>query len=61
MKRYDYIPVHLITNYSDWNLESVFPAHNGQEEDYVIVSKIEKKTEEYQPKLKEASTEELLE
>lgn len=60
MKKYDYIPAYLITNYSDWNLEGIFPAHNEQEEDYVIVSKIENKTEEYQPKLKEASTEEIL-
>lgn len=61
MKKYDYIPAYLITNYSDWNLEGIFPARNKEDEDYVIVSKIEDKTEEYQPKLKEASTEELLE
>ena len=61
MKRYDYIPAHLITNYSDWNIEGVFPAYNEGQEDYVIVSKVEDKTEEYQPKLKEASTEKLLE
>lgn len=61
MKKYDYIPAYLITNYSDWNLEGIFPAHNEREGDYVIVSRIEDKTEEYQPKLKEASTEELLE
>ena len=61
MKKYDYIPACLITNYSDWNIEGVLPAHNEGEEDYVIVSKIENKTEEYQQKLKEASTEELLE
>ena len=60
MKKYDYIPAYLITNYSDWNLEGILPAHNEQEEDYVIVSKIENKVEEYQPKLKEASTEEIL-
>lgn len=60
MKKYDYIPAYLITNYSDWNIEGVFPAHNEGEYDYVIVSKIKNKTEEYQPKLKEASTEELL-
>ena len=60
MKKYDYIPAYLITNYSDWNLEGIFPARNEQEEDYVIVSKIENKAEEYQPKLKEASTEEIL-
>lgn len=60
MKKYDYIPAYLITNYSDWNLEGIFPARNEQEEDYVIVSKIENKTEQYQPKLKEASTEEIL-
>lgn len=60
MKKYDYIPAYLITNYSDWNLEGIFPARNEQEEDYVIVSKIEDKTEQYQPKLKEASTEEIL-
>lgn len=61
MKRYDYIPVDLIANYPDWNIEGIFPAHDKEQDDYVIVSKIEDKTEEYQPKLKEASTEELLE
>ena len=61
MKIYDYIPVDLITNYPGWNIEGTFPAHNEREGDYVIVSRIEDKTEEYQPKLKEASTEELLE
>lgn len=61
MKRYDYILASLITSYSDWNIEGVFPAYNEGQEDYVIVSKTEDKTEEYQPKLKEASTEELLE
>lgn len=60
MKRYDYIPASLITSYSDWNIEGVFPAYNEGQEDYVIVSKAEDKTEEYQPKLKEANTEELL-
>lgn len=43
MKRYDYIPAHLITNYSDWNIEGVFPAYNEGQEDYVIVSKVEDK------------------
>ena len=61
MKKYDYIPVYLITNYPDWNIEGTFPACDKEQDDYVIVSKIEDKTEEYQPKLKEASTEELLE
>ena len=61
MKRYDYIPVDLITNYPDWNIEGTFPAYDKESDDYVIVSKIEDETEEYQPKLKEASTEELLE
>lgn len=60
MKRYDYIPVHLITEYSDWNLEYVFPARKKGEEDYVLVSKAEDKPKEYQPNLKESSTEELL-
>lgn len=61
MKRYAYIPVHLITEYSDWNLEGVFPACKKRGEDYVMVSKAEDKPEEFQPKLKEASAEELLE
>ena len=60
MKRYDYIPVDLIANYPDWNIEGTFPAHDKEQDDYVIVSKIEDKTEEYQLKLKEASTEEIL-
>lgn len=60
MKIYDYIPVDLITNYPGWDIEGTFPAHDKVQDDYVIVSKIENKTEEYQPKLKEASTEELL-
>ena len=61
MKRYDYIPARLVTSYSDWDIEGVFPAYNEGEEDYVIVSKVENKIEEYQTKMKKSSTEELLE
>ena len=36
MKKYDYIPAYLITNYPGWNIEGILPARNKQEEDYAI-------------------------
>lgn len=60
MKKYKYILANTIEDYDNWNIEATFPAVVNGYDDYIIISKIENKVEEYQPKLKEATTDELL-
>lgn len=61
MKKYKYILANNIEDYDDWNIEVIFPATIDGYDDYIIISKVEDKAEEYQPKLKEASIAELFE